>query len=119
MLSQADRERSKRNGLPLQVELAVGMKVMVTTNVATDLDITNGARGEIVDIVLHPDEPPFSKHAPVVTLKHLPAFILVKLHRTRASGLDGLDDAVIPIQPASQRIRVNLSTDHRDRQFLM
>lgn len=32
---------------------------MVTNNVETDLDITNGARGEIMDIVLHPDEPSF------------------------------------------------------------
>ena len=87
MLSQADREHSKRNGFPLQV--------------TTDLDITNGAQGEIVDIVLHPDEPPFSRDAAVVTLKHLPAVILVKLHRTCASGLDGLDDAVVPIQPAT------------------
>jgi hypothetical protein len=34
------------------------MRVMVTKNVETDLDITNGARGEIVVIVLHEDKPP-------------------------------------------------------------
>lgn len=33
-----------------------GMKVMVTENVETDLNITNGARGTIVGIVCHPDE---------------------------------------------------------------
>ena len=114
VLSQEDRRR-KRTGLPLRVEFAVGMKVMVTTNIATDLDITNGARGEIVDIVLHPQEPPISTTAPVVRLKHLPAFILVKLQRTRASKLQGLDDAVIPIQPATQRIRVNLNLNKRTR----
>ena len=43
---------------PYEIEVVVGMKVMVTNNVETDLDITDGVRGEIVDIILHPDEPP-------------------------------------------------------------
>jgi hypothetical protein len=29
-------------------------------NIAADLDITNGARGEIVDIILHREGPPLS-----------------------------------------------------------
>ncbi|KAJ7106320.1 hypothetical protein C8R44DRAFT_987416 [Mycena epipterygia] len=44
--------------LPNVIEIAVGMKVMVTSNIETDLDLANGARGEIVDIILDPDEPP-------------------------------------------------------------
>ena len=43
------------------------MKVMVTDNIETDLDITNGARGKIVDIILHPDEPPIGD-LPVIKL---------------------------------------------------
>ena len=39
------------------MELAIGIKVMVTENIKTDLDVANGVRGEIVDIILHPDEP--------------------------------------------------------------
>jgi hypothetical protein len=35
--------------------MVVGMKVMATFNVETDLDIANGARGEIVEIVLSGD----------------------------------------------------------------
>jgi hypothetical protein len=51
------RKRNSRTSkdLPHQVEIAIGMRVMVTNNIETDLDITNGAQGEIVDIVLHPD----------------------------------------------------------------
>ncbi|KAJ7246448.1 hypothetical protein C8J57DRAFT_1360503 [Mycena rebaudengoi] len=60
------------------------MKVMVTDNIETDLDLTNGARGEIVDIVLDPDEPPIGDD-PIVHLTKLPAYILVKLSRTRAT----------------------------------
>ena len=69
------------------------MRVMVTENVETDLDITNlnGACGEIVGIVLHEEEPPLAQGA-VVKLRYLPAYILVKLSRTKASKLTGLDD---------------------------
>ena len=38
------------------MEIAVGMKVLVTNNLETDLDLTNGAQREIVGIVLHPME---------------------------------------------------------------
>ena len=45
------REKKPRGGtsmdLPYKIEIAFGMKVMVTDN---DLDITNGARGEILDM---------------------------------------------------------------------
>jgi hypothetical protein len=53
--------RRKRKDLPDAVEFAIGMKVMVTDNIDTDLDIANGSRGEIVDVVLHPDEPPIGE----------------------------------------------------------
>ena len=61
------------------------MKVLVMDNIETDLDITNGAQGEIVDIILHPDKPPISNSEPVVHLQYLPAYILVKLSHTHAS----------------------------------
>ncbi|TFK80876.1 hypothetical protein K466DRAFT_459022, partial [Polyporus arcularius HHB13444] len=80
--SATERRRRKKD-LPESIEIAVGMKVMVTSNIETDLDVANGARGEIIDIVLHPDEPPIGTD-PVVTLHHPPSYILVKLHRTRA-----------------------------------
>jgi hypothetical protein len=50
-----------------EVKLAIGMKVMVTDNIKTDLDITNGDCGEIVNIILHLDEPPIG-NSPVVQL---------------------------------------------------
>ena len=72
---------------------------MVTDNIETDLDITNGARGEIVDIILHPDEPPIGD-LPVIKLRCMPSYILVKLTRTRATPLEGLQNSVILIEPA-------------------
>jgi hypothetical protein len=82
-----------------EVKLAIVMKVMVMDNIETDLDITNGARGEIVDIILHPDEPPIG-NSPVVQLRYMPSYILVKLTHTRATPLEGLEDNVIPIELA-------------------
>ena len=94
-------KRRKRKDLPWRIELSKGMKVLVTDNVETDLDVTNGARGEIVDIILHPDEPPPGDE-PIVYLKYVPSYILVKLNRTQASQLDGLDESVIPVEIATK-----------------
>ena len=83
---------------------------MVTDNLETDLDITNGARGEIVGIVLDKDEPPVGD-SPIVKLKHLPAYILVKLSRTRATKLDSLEDCIIPVQSTATNYRIKITTN--------
>ena len=93
-----------------KVELALGMKVMVTDNVEMDLDITNGAQGEIVGIILHLDEPPVDKNEAIVKLHYLPVYILVKLSRTRATRLEKLEEGVVPIEPISTSYRVRFST---------
>ncbi|KAF5370268.1 hypothetical protein D9758_006876 [Tetrapyrgos nigripes] len=91
-----------------QLELAIRAKVLVTKNIKTDLDITNGARREIVDIVLDPHEPKHNDDRPVTHLKYLPLYILVKMKRTRAQKLAGLDKNVIPIEPTSQKIYLKI-----------
>ncbi|KAG6805077.1 hypothetical protein H0H92_000785, partial [Tricholoma furcatifolium] len=83
------------------------MKVMVTQNVKTDLDITNSARGEIVDIILHPEESTISNDN-IVELTHVPAYILVKLSQTRATKLEGLEPSVIPVEPSSKTFTINV-----------
>ena len=89
------------------MEIAVGMKVMVMSNIETNLDVTNGARGEIVDIILHPDEPTL-EDGPVVKLKYLPAYVLVRLTCTRASQLEGLDEGIIPVNMATQNFQTKV-----------
>ena len=104
--------------LPHQVELAIGAKVMITDNVETDLDITNGAHGEIVGIVLHENKPPIDKAKAIVKLRYLPAYILVKFSHTRASHLDGLEMGVIPIEPitTTYRVKVNMKDGKQSTQ---
>ncbi|KAF9000829.1 hypothetical protein BDQ17DRAFT_1188186, partial [Cyathus striatus] len=82
MRGKGKNKGSKVNDLPEKVELAIGMKVMLTQNIQMDLDITNGACRTIVDIILHTDEPDLGTES-IVPLRHLPAFILVKLNRTQ------------------------------------
>jgi hypothetical protein len=59
------------------VEIAIGMKVMVIINIATEMDLENGMRGIITDIQLDPrevlDEP---KEDGSVVLKYPPSLIL-------------------------------------------
>ncbi|OAX32709.1 hypothetical protein K503DRAFT_805008 [Rhizopogon vinicolor AM-OR11-026] len=67
------------------------MSMMVTFNVETDLDIANGSRGEITKIVLDERETGFTPTAPIVELAYPPAYILVKMNRTKAVRLAGLE----------------------------
>lgn len=81
---------------------------MVTTNIETDLDITNGARGVIVDIVLNPGEI-YSKEAKEVVTTKLPLYLLVKLDWTQTTPLEGLQEAVIPVEPMTQTLQIQLA----------
>ena len=83
------------------------MKVLVTYNLETELDITNGAWGIITDIVLDPREA-HHDHAPIYCLQYLPKYILVKLERTKISNLSQLDGNVIPIEPMTMSMELNM-----------
>jgi len=62
-----------------------------------------------VDIILHPDEPPLSSET-IVTLKHLPSYILVKMQRTCATQLDGLSEGIIPVEVATCNFQIKVHT---------
>src|SRR5260370_30926940 len=55
----------KNNGskLPDVIEIALGAKVMVTTNMDTDKNIANGSHGKIMEIMLDANEPVVSNDA--------------------------------------------------------
>jgi len=87
---------------------------MVTQNVKTDLDITNGAQGTVTSIVLHPDEPSISaRETGHVELQNLPLYILVKLDWTQVTQLAGLDECVIPAEPRTQTMWVRCKQKNR------
>ena len=70
-------KQNERASLPNSISLSVGMQVMVTFNVETDLDIANGARGMLTKIILNEREPPFSPSDSIVELT-CPPYVLVK-----------------------------------------
>lgn len=90
---------------PGTIELAMGMKAMVAGNIAADLDIKNGARGTVVEVILDPDEPPLDDSA-IVSLKRLLRCVVVKLDRTRAVCLDSLGEGIILIFPAKCSMQI-------------
>jgi len=90
--SPAARPLEAPSKIPAKIELVKDMKIMVTDDLETDFDVANDARGKVID--LHPEEPPCGS-GPIVHLKYPPAYIVVKLARTRAGQLEGLEPAVI------------------------
>jgi hypothetical protein len=96
----------ERAGLMKMVELAIGMPVMVTMNVHTELDIANGSRGTITGIVLHPDEKKDEDHECLWKLSHPPLYVLVRLERTKIGHLSGLPPHVVPISPIAKTFNI-------------
>ncbi|KIJ58098.1 hypothetical protein HYDPIDRAFT_34496 [Hydnomerulius pinastri MD-312] len=88
-------------GLPNIIDLAIGMHVMVTFNVEIDLDLTDGARGQIVEIVLDEHETMFSSTDAVIELDYPPAYVLVKMNQTKAKPAGNKQSiAAPPLTPA-------------------
>ena len=86
---------------------------MVTFNVETDLDIANGARGEIIKIVLDEREMAFSPLAPIIELTCPPAYIHVKMNCTKAVQLESLDKDVLPLVPLERTFTVVHGREHK------
>jgi ATP-dependent exoDNAse (exonuclease V) alpha subunit len=81
------------------VFLAKGMSVMVMVNVETEIDIANGSRGVIEEIITHPEEGD-TQHGDIEhRLQRPPVCVLVRLAKTRAPQLTGLAKGVVPIVP--------------------
>jgi ATP-dependent exoDNAse (exonuclease V) alpha subunit len=110
ILSQKKGSKTQvdRAGLTKEVELALGAPVMVTLNLQTDLDVANGVRGVVEGIVLDERERLTPKEdTDRIHLTYPPRYVLVRLDRTKAPTLDGLQENVIPIAPVSKTFTVN------------
>ena len=75
--------------LPDYIELAVGMKCMVTFNVATDVNLVNGSIGMIKDIFLDPREEPW-REGEIVNLEYPPIMILFQPTQSCKTLFQGL-----------------------------
>lgn len=70
---------------------------MVTWNISTDADLSNGTRGEIVDILLDPQEDTRTIDGSKVTLKYPPTMIMFKPTNSATIEFTGLVKGLIPI----------------------
>ena len=98
--------------LNMKVAVAVGMKTMVTENVATSINLANGSRAVIVDIVLDQREgikvPTSTTEG--VHLHHLqypPRFIVLQLDFCDTTSLPSLKKKEVPLFPIMRKFRIN------------
>ncbi|KIN93245.1 hypothetical protein M404DRAFT_536265 [Pisolithus tinctorius Marx 270] len=61
-------------------------QVIVTQSVETDLDITSGTRGTVVDILLSPEEEPTVPVSCPVRLQHLLCILIKRVERPARVG---------------------------------
>ena len=107
-----------------RVELAIGMKVMVTLNLATEADLANGSRGTIAGVILDPRERVSKDEANEfgeLWLQYPPASILFHPFHYEFEPFPGLDPGIIPIFPSEVTFNIhyrdNPRTQIRRRQY--
>ena len=94
--------------LNMKVLLSVGMKVMVTENIATSVNFTNGSCAVIVDVIL--DDRKGSK-VPTMTsegihllpLHYPPRFIILHLDFSKLRPLPFLKEKEVPLFPIARK----------------
>ena len=108
-------KQSKKLNILEEVELAIRMEVMVTNNIATNLNITNRACSKITEIILSKIELPLD-NTPVVHLVNMPLCIMVRFYSICASTLEGLVERVVPIEPMVTCIEVKMKVGRNQEQ---
>ena len=110
IIAGVDPEEELRK-LHTRTEIAIGMKAMVTVNIATEADLANGTRGIITDIILDPREILERSEVEdgVVTLVHPPAMIVFKPLVSSFPKFGGLAEGEIPLFPAEHTFKINTS----------
>ncbi|KAF8436817.1 hypothetical protein L210DRAFT_787834, partial [Boletus edulis BED1] len=108
-LQLARSPTEKTGNLSMKVVLAIGMKIMITENVAPSTNLANGSHGTIKTIVLDPREP---SHTPVeinngvfaINLHYPPSYVTISMSFTDIPQLYSLDEKELPLallQPLS------------------
>lgn len=107
-LAIAHLKLDKTNQLPNKVELAVGMKIMILENMATDAGLANGSRGEIINIILDLRETIMdrSSESKTICLRYPPVAILFATYFNQDVQLQGLPKGVVPIFPSQKKFHL-------------
>jgi hypothetical protein len=87
-------------------------------NIATEADLANGTRGEVIDIKLDPredDEPLIDEETGATLLQYPPVVILFKPDKCSFPPFEGLDPGVLPIVPVRMGFTIKTSDRVRHR----
>ncbi len=96
---------NKTHGLPGNCLLQLGGKVHLTTNIAVELGLTNGAEGVVEQIIFNDDQDLSSDASrSILSLKHMPKCVLVRFDNSKCS-LSGLPNNVVPITPVEMTFK--------------
>ena len=95
------------SGLPRELQLFVGMPVIVTTNMKTELGITNGTTGVVRSIHFKNGEV-ISEDTGFHHLKEHPDYIIVELNDISLKPLDGLPPNHVPFEPIKKSFSVHM-----------
>ena len=97
------------------MKTTVSMKVIVTINILTVADLTNGTRGIINNIILdhreHPDESKVAKGE--VTFLYPPAMIVFKPLKLSYPQFNSLQQGEIPLFPIEVGFHISMSACKR------
>ena len=94
-------------GLPRELKLFIGMPVMVTNNIATELGITNGTTGFIRSIHFR-DEEVISKESGYHEFEQPPEYVIVELEDICMETLEGLPPNHVPIFLKTESFQVRM-----------
>ena len=105
-LAVAHLKLDETNNLPNKIELVIGMKAMVTTNISPENDLANGSRGIVEDIILDPKERLEVSESNIIRLQYPPAVVLFRPLFPRDRKFPGLSKGVVPIFPSHQSFKI-------------
>ena len=105
-LTVAHLKLDDTNHLPHKVELVIGMKAMVTMNISTEIDLANGSRGVVEDIILDLREKININHGMTIQLQYLPVAALFKPLFSHKHKFPGLPEGTVPIFPTKKKFKL-------------
>lgn len=94
--------------LEYEIELAIRMKAMVVLNITTEVDLANGMRGEIVDIILdtRDKKAETDERQKEVKLNYPPALIIFRPFHMTVPSFQSLKPGHVPIFPTERTFHI-------------
>ena len=116
-LSIAELKLDQTNRLPHKIEIAIGMKIMVLSNVAPAAGVANGSRGLITDIILDPRETFNPSPLQTRRLLYPPSVILFAPLYPSPVHFEDLSPGVVPLFPLTKTFKMKSGRSVRRTQY--